>query len=198
MPAKLILAIGLTGLFCLLSALVPLWVLLRRAHYDPGSVVAARRGLVATALIAVIVVCWFAGISTSAGLANVLLVLAAVVGGLVLSVMALSCRPGLLGCAVCLFGGVSWLLTLPFVVIATSFNGPDRVLSMGDGKYCRASRYGGVFGDSGTQIELFRRFAFLEYSIGRHMYSEIESDPEDLQYADKAQLQQCRQKHGLE
>lgn len=82
MPTELILAIALTRPFCLLSALVPILVVLRRARHASGSLVAARR-------------------ATSAGLANVLL----------------------------------------------------------------------------AQIELFRRFAFLEYSTGQHMYSEADHEP---------------------
>lgn len=194
MPTELILVIAAASIALLLPVLAPMWTLLRPHRHTPEVVAAARVGLFGTALITLVGVGWFAGISTSIGPVNVCLFFAAVLAGLVLSVRAFFCRPAWLGVVAGLLGGTAWMLMLLLVGFASLTYDPGHVLTLSDGKYCRASRYGGLLTDSGTQTVLFRRFVFLDYSTGKHAFSEIDAEPYDAQYANKAQFQECLQK----
>jgi hypothetical protein len=115
-----------------------------------------------------------AGLSFSAHMLNVAVVIGALiaVGALALSVFRIRPRwAGILGGCLAFCG---WALLLLYFGGVALFNGNSAVtVRLDNGALCRETVYGFVTGDSGEELEVYKRYLFIDYRLHHQIHSDV-------------------------
>ncbi|QJE02217.1 hypothetical protein HH212_21150 [Massilia forsythiae] len=189
MPTSLVVLLAAGALVALCAP----WLLMRQREPGGAAWRAARAHLGASMLVAAAVLCAWQGWSLADRMANLgALWLAWIASGFV-ALLPFSLRPRLLGAGAGILCACVWLLASLWLVLTLLFDGNSTAeADLGDGLHCRQSMYGFVTGDSGTDVALFRRYAFIDHDVLKLRQSDVY--PESVQPAPAAwhgALQRC-------
>ncbi len=114
------------------------------------------------------------GLSFSNHAYNVLATILAVICGGAIAALSFQLRPSLLGVTVGVLSTLGWLLVLAVFALGLMFDGNSTATAeLENGSHCRETAYGFVTGDSGTKLEVFRRYFFIDRQIGQQVNSDI-------------------------
>lgn len=166
----LVILLGLSGLIALCSP----FLLLRAAKHNAGDAVRARRYLACSGIVIAITVGSLLGLSFSGRAGNVVAVVIALYCGVALALYSFRLRPKLLAVPVGVMSMIGWLMLTLFLCIDTLFSGNSTVaIELGDGLHCRESVYGFVTSDSGEEMDVFKRYVFIDHKLYHEARSAI-------------------------
>jgi hypothetical protein len=162
------------GLSLLIAVSSPCLVLWLKKHYTVEMVSSARRCRVLSIFVAVVAILKALGISLAHHGSNIAIVILAIICVGALVYFSFKLKPKFLGIPVGFLSGIGWFFTLIFLLVGLVTDDiSPRTKEIGENMYCRRSLYGFVTSDSGTTLEVFQRYLFIDRLITSQMYSDI-------------------------
>jgi hypothetical protein len=139
----------------------------------------ARRDLILGGFVATVAIAYALDFSFAAPFLNFLIVLIALGAGGALVLALFGIGPRWLGIPLGLLGIGGWMLACLWIVVLAAFDGDAPLdADLGGGLLCRRTVYGFVGSDSGHELAIYRRTAFVDHRLYYERRSEIyRNDP---------------------
>lgn len=184
--------LAILGLSLLIPTISPLLVICFRKVYPLELLISARRHLILSIFVALVVLCVKLGVTTRLHGINVFFVVVSLICSVLLSKFSFNLKPNFIKFSVGPISLLVMFLLIPFVLLGlgTGATSP-KIVEIGESMYCRQSFYGFV-GSGGVKFEVFKQYPVVDKLIVQQSYPDSGEGGTSLSVNDQDLVDRCR------